>query len=261
MNTLSIPSEWLARKIRIVLVGCGGTGSEMLDELFRIHCLLISLGGDGLDVIAFDPDNVSQANIGRQRFWPCDVDYPKAETLITRVNSFGGTDWRYENDEYDANSGKRFDIIITCVDTPAVRANIGKAFVEDNNEEAERYFSRNSHTSFWLDCGNDSHTGNVIFGHLELGGQPFRVPNVFELYPMLATMIDNDEPSCSTAAALEKQDYGINRSVAREASNLLWQFLRHGTLSNHGSYIDIRSGTVTPLPIDEKVWETFQISA
>lgn len=263
MNTLSIPSDWLSRKIRVVLVGCGGTGSEMLDELFRIHCLLISLDGYGLDVIAFDPDNVSQANIGRQRFWPCDVGFPKAETLITRVNSFGGADWRYVNAEFDvdAYSNNSFDIIITCVDTPIVRANIGKAFVEQDDEDAERFFSRNSNTSFWLDCGNDSHTGNVIFGHLELGDQPLKVPNVFELYPMLETMNDNNEPSCSTAAALEKQDYGINRSVAREASNLLWQFLRHGTLSNHGSYIDIRSGTVTPLPIDEGVWKTFRMSA
>jgi len=263
MNTLLIPSEWLSRQIRIVLVGCGGTGSEMLDELFRIHCLLVSLDGYGLHVTAFDPDHVSPANIGRQRYWPCDIGFPKAETLITRVNSFGGTDWGYVNGEYDFDTyhAISFDIIITCVDTPIVRANIGKACSEMNEGKSEGSFSKTRKASFWLDCGNDSHTGNVIFGHFNLGNHPLKVPNVFDLYPILATMMDTDEPSCSTAAALEKQDYGINRSVAREASNLLWQFLRHGKLFHHGSYIDIRSGTVTPLPIDEGVWKTFNISA
>lgn len=253
MAQLTIPHQWLGRQINVVLVGCGGSGSEMLDELYRIHSLLVALEGPGIHVTAFDPDNVSQANIGRQRFWPCDVGFPKAEVLINRVNSFGGVDWSYVNDAFDIDNNRcRFDILITCVDTPSVRAKIGAATSRDSDHDIGH-----GQDVFWLDCGNDSTSGNVIFGHLgEAIGQE-RVPNVFDLYPILAEMEDGEEPSCSTAAALAKQDYGINRSVAREAANLLWQFLRYGALDHHGSYINIKQGTVVPLRIDPALWSTF----
>lgn len=253
MAQLTIPHQWLGREINIALVGCGGSGSEMLDELYRIHSLLTALEGWGIQVTAFDPDEVSRANIGRQRFWPCDVGFPKAEVLINRVNSFGGVNWSFVNDAFDIHRNRtRFDILITCVDTPSVRAQIGTAATQDSDHGIST-----SRDVFWLDCGNDANTGNVIFGHLgETNGQ-MRIPNVYDLYPVLAEMEDGQEPSCSTAAALEKQDYGINRSVAREAANLLWQFLRHGALDHHGSYIDIKRGTVVPLRIDPALWSTF----
>lgn len=253
MAQLTIPHQWLGREINIALVGCGGTGSEMLDELYRIHSLLTALEGPGIHVTAFDPDEVSRANIGRQRFWPCDVGFPKAEVLINRVNSFGGVNWSFVNYAFDIHCNRtRFDILITCVDTPSVRANIGTAAAPDSD-----YGISSSQNALWLDCGNDASTGNVILGHVGKPNGQMRVPNVFDLYPVLAEMEDGHEPSCSTAAALAKQDYGINRSVAREAANLLWQFLRHGALDHHGSYIDIKRGTVVPLRIDPALWSTF----
>lgn len=253
MAQLTIPHQWLGREIKIALVGCGGSGSEMLDELYRIHSLLVALEGPGIHVTAFDPDEVSRANIGRQRFWPCDVGFPKAEVLISRVNSFGGVNWSFVNDAFDIHRNSTcFDILITCVDTPSVRAKIGAASSPDSDRGIGA-----GRDVFWLDCGNDASTGNVILGHLGKSAGQTRIPNVYDLYPMLAEMEDGQEPSCSTAAALAKQDYGINRSVAREAANLLWQFLRHGALDHHGSYIDIKRGTVVPLRIDPTLWSTF----
>ena len=251
-HQITIPPDWIDREISVVLVGCGGTGSEMLDELYRMHTLLCALGGDGLNVTAYDPDAVSEANIGRQRFWPCDVGFPKAEVLITRINSYGGADWSYVNEAYDLSDDRigRFDILITCVDTPKVRADIGRYF-----ERVDVFRDR-----YWLDCGNDNRSGNVVFGSLGKTGQAgaLQVPNVFDLYPILADMETVDEPSCSTAEALARQDYGVNRSIAREGANIVWQLLRHGKVAHHGSYIDIKEGTVNPLPVDPAVWETFR---
>lgn len=261
MAKLSIPHEWLDKQITVALVGCGGTGGEMLDELFRIHSLFISLGGRGLSLTAYDPDHVTGANIGRQRFWPCDIGFNKAEVLITRVNSFGNTQWDFEKKAFDINEeSKSFDILVTCVDKPEVRAEIGRKSIVLKNDEKDQFRGTKSEPQFWLDCGNDAFRGNVILGHFHPGDSSLKIPNVFDLYPMLDTMEGNDEPSCSTVAALEKQDYGINRSVAREAANLIWQFLRHGELGHHGSYIDIKAGTVTPLAIDENIWKTFQLT-
>lgn len=261
MPKLSVPHNWLNKKLKILLVGCGGTGSEMLDELFRINSLLVALGGEGFNLTAYDPDKVSAANIGRQRFWRCDIGFNKAEVLITRINNFGNTEWEYVNKAFEPDDADNFDIIITCVDKPEVRAEIGKSAQTINSLANNDRYNRESAPSFWLDCGNDAFRGNVILGHFRHGGAALKVPNVFELYPVLSTMKGSDEPSCSTVAALEKQDYGINRSVAREGANLLWQFLRHGALSYHGSYIDIKSGTVTPLAIDEDVWSSFKVAS
>lgn len=254
MNSYRFPAAWLDKHINVALVGCGGSGGEMFDELYRIHSLLIALGGKGLNVTAYDPDTVSPSNIGRQRFWPADVGFNKAEVLVNRVNNFGGLRWSAVDRLFNAEdvSWLHIDILITCVDSPVPRAEIGQYCQRNDFRNVEK---------LWLDCGNSSHSGNVILGHLS-GSEdmPVRLPNVFELYPMLATMQESNEPSCSTQEALMRQDYGINRSVAREGANLLWQLIRHGSIPHHGSYIDIRSGTVSPLAINESVWATFQSS-
>lgn len=255
MARFNIPHAWLTGQIRIALIGCGGTGSEVFDELFRIHSLVAALGGDGLDVVAFDPDTVSPSNIGRQRFWPADIGFNKAEVLVNRVNNFGGTQWSAVNEPFrpDQNNLGHFHLIVTCVDTPRVRAEIGLAAAG----MARAYYTRNE--TLWLDCGNDAHSGNVILGHLFARQEAkLKLPNVFDLYPMLDGMEESNEPSCSTAEALARQDYGINRSVAREAANLIWQLLRHGQIDHHGSFIDIRTGETRPLPIDAMTWDAFK---
>lgn len=247
-HKLILPPEWVNKKIKIALVGCGGTGSEIIDELYRIDLLLQKLGGEGFCVDAFDPDCVSSANIGRQRFWPCDLGFPKSEVLITRLNSYGGTQWEYVNEKFDAKYCENYDLVITAADNPQIRAQIGET-VHDGE------------VIMWLDCGNGTHEGNVILGHLCCEDQEDYIPNVYDLYPILSTMDDDNEPSCSTEAAIAKQDYGVNRSVAREAANLLWQLFRYGSLSYHGSYVDIKAGTVSPLEISEKQWAAFGFQA
>lgn len=249
MDTFILPDTWIDRRISVALIGVGGTGSEMIDELYRIHSLITMLGGDGISVTAYDPDKVSRANIGRQRFWPSDVGLFKAEILVNRLNSFGGVRWRYVNSVFDCELVSNYDLIITCVDTPIARAQIGKS-----GKSAEM-----AKDVLWLDCGNDHNSGNVILGHYSHQNEQ-RLPNVFDLYPVLATMASDRTDSCSTEEALTKQDYGINRSIAREGANLIWQLLRHGVLSHHGSYIEIGEGRVTPLPIDDKGWEMYGYS-
>ncbi len=74
--------------ITINLVGVGGTGSQVLTSLARINHALIALGHPGLHIAAYDPDEVTQANIGRQQFSMVDLGLNKATVLVTRVNRF-----------------------------------------------------------------------------------------------------------------------------------------------------------------------------
>ena len=42
---------------------------------------------------AFDPDEISESNIVRQRFYPAEIGQNKAVTAIQRMNVYLGTDW------------------------------------------------------------------------------------------------------------------------------------------------------------------------
>ncbi|GAA4649818.1 PRTRC system ThiF family protein [Kistimonas scapharcae] len=247
MATFTTPVSWLSGSLRIALIGVGGTGSEILDELVQMHYLLCKLGGEGFSVTAFDPDIVSPANVGRQRFLPNDVGYNKAEILITKYRSFLGVDWKARPVAFKAEHADHFDLIITAVDKAQCRADIGKHWQKKNS------------STLWLDCGNSRNDGNVILGHLGTPPQTdsLRLPNVFDLYPVLAEMEDNDTDSCSHADAIAKQDYGVNKKASREAMSILWNLMRHGSIDYHGAFFDLCTGTTTPLKIDGLNWATF----
>ena len=61
-------NEFKGRKTKVVIIGAGGTGSELISQLFKINYTLIELGSAGLDVTLIDDDIVSPTNIGRQSF-------------------------------------------------------------------------------------------------------------------------------------------------------------------------------------------------
>ena len=66
--------------VNIDLIGVGGGGSLVLSGLVRLHLAIKSLGHPhGLAVNVWDPDIVSQANVGRQLFAPNEIGLNKAE--------------------------------------------------------------------------------------------------------------------------------------------------------------------------------------
>ena len=246
MQHFMIPSNWIEQSINVVLVGVGGTGSEMLDGLVRLHMALVKLGHPGLCVTVYDADEVSPANIGRQRFYPGDEGQNKAILSVHRINLFNGLDWRampcwFDPDER-MSGWDTIDLLVTCVDKASTRADIG--FEVQNTPPYWR--------SLWLDTGNDSNTGQCILG--TLGRATPKLPTVFDLYPELDSMEDDDEPSCSFEQAIQSQDLLINRVVADAATDLLWQLIRHGQITHHGAFVEVSPMRVTPLPIDPKVW-------
>lgn len=256
MSTFNIPKSWPHKELRILLIGCGGTGSELLDELFRMDKTLRALGGQGLRVTAVDGDEVSPFNLLRQRFFPCDVGHNKAKTLVERYRPHGAAGWDYHDRYLDVLKAadqyfiRGFDLVVTAVDSAKFRAQLG-AYISGSEEFGD--------DSLWLDCGNGSSDGQVILGHLSPSVDN-RLPNVYDLYgshlEQLAVTSTN-EPSCSHEAAIASQDYGVNRSASRFAAALLWQILRHGSIDHHGVYFDMAFGESTPLAIDPAVWAAY----
>lgn len=244
-----VPGEWLDNPIRVTVVGAGGTGGEVLDGLARMDAALRAVGHPhGFEVTVFDPDTVSQSNVGRQRFSPADVGVSKAILLVHRFNLFYGLSWRARPVVYNPEETPphQADLLVTCVDKATVRVAIGE---HGHDTRSNR---------LWLDFGNGSHTGQVVLGHWSgrVGGDvPLRLPNVFDLYQgELRAVDDTEEPSCSAEEAFRRQDFGVNRLVADVGLGLLWNLLRHGETSHHGGYINVRSGSVSPLLIDRDSW-------
>lgn len=74
--------------LHIAVVGAGGNGAQMASGLAQIAVAQRSFGAQPLEVVIFDDDLVSEANVGRQLFSPSDIGRPKADVLVERINAF-----------------------------------------------------------------------------------------------------------------------------------------------------------------------------
>lgn len=249
-----IRESLVQRTVRVVVVGAGGTGSHVLTGLVDLHLSMLALGHPGgVEVICYDDDLVSEANIGRQKFAPSDVGLPKAVVLINRANMLFGTDWKAVVKRIDKHSNmKDCDLVIGCVDNRQARADILKLFS----------------SCYWLDFGNRKDDGQVVLGQIPSrhdnatvmhnGLTVSRLPHVGDLFPEIMNAdleSPDDGPSCSLAEALEKQSLFINKSVADYGLNLLSMLFRHGEIAFHGGFINLKSGRTSPLAVCPDVWK------
>jgi hypothetical protein len=78
-----------------------------------------------------------------------------------------------------------------------------------------------------------------------------RLPTVAELYPEILQRDkkEDDQPSCSAAEALTRQEPFINQNLAFQALGMLTQLLRNGSLSYQGGFCNLTTGHLVPLPI------------
>ena len=151
--------------VTVNLIGAGGTGSQVLTCLARLDVTLRALGHPGLFVTLYDPDIVTDANIGRQLFGCSDLGLNKAQCLITRVNNFFGNDWKAVPDIFptvlkDARRDDMANITVTCTDNIKSRLdlwNVLKAVPTSNYRDYETPL-------YWMDFGNTQSTGQVVLG-------------------------------------------------------------------------------------------------
>lgn len=222
-------------RITVALVGIGGTGSQVLAGLARMDQALQGLGHPGLHVTAYDPDAVSESNIGRQLFSPADVGVNKAVLSITRTNRFFGTDWQAVQSRFHSKCEKA-NITISCVDTVAARVEIAKALKGANSGEPYNW------KYYWMDYGNAHSTGQVILGTVNAKSGSVALKNVLDYFPRLSKTKDKDTgPSCSIAQALNKQDLFINSTLANLGLSLLWKIFREGGTQYNGFFLNLKT--------------------
>jgi hypothetical protein len=66
---------------------------------------------------------------------------------------------------------------------------------------------------------------------------------------------DDGQPSCSAAAALERQEPFTNATLAQHALALLARLFRYGEISYHGGFINLGTGAASVLRIDPNYWK------
>jgi len=252
MSHFALDHFMLERVVRIAVIGAGGTGSQFINGLVKLHMALSAFGHPGgLQVTLVDDDLVSDANIGRQAFFPCDVGNHKASTLINRINLAFGLNWHSVIDRITEQSSlNNVDMAIGCVDNRGAR----KAILAACKESAVRY---------WIDCGNRLSDAQVILGHVSpesRRSQSEYLANAADLFPDLIdeSLDDKDDtPSCSLADALEKQSLFINSAVALFGCNMLFEWFRSGYLSYHGAFVNLKTCRTSPLPASRETWKRF----
>lgn len=252
-NVHTLPSALLGEEVEIALVGCGGTGSRLLTGLAELNAAMTALGHPGFRVTTFDPDLVSESNVGRQAFYMADVGLHKATVLTHRVNMAFGLDWTAVCKRFDKTANpNRFKIVVGAVDTRKSRRAIHE-FVQHSHRAA-----------YWLDCGNTSDSAQAVLGEPlrqweKAWDRPDRLPTITDLFPDILdeSVPDDDSPSCSMVEALQRQELFTNRMVADAALNLLWRLFRHGMSDYHGCFINLKTSRMNPLPCTSEAWERF----
>ena len=210
------------------------------------------LGHPGLHVTVFDPDIITEANIGRQLFSETELGQCKATAAVTRVNRFFGTTWTAENCRYPVRKTQEngddrtrpANIIITCTDNTRSRLELWRFLkkyreASVNNERAVYY---------WMDFGNAQTTGQVFIGTVR---NKIRQPASKEFMPVPGMNVITEEvnystieekdsgPSCSLAEALERQDLYINSILAQVGCDILWKMFKEGRTLYRGAYINL----------------------
>jgi PRTRC genetic system ThiF family protein len=250
-----LPAAMGNRAINVLLVGCGGNGAQMLMGLASLDTAMRAISPRSLHVTVVDDDIVTEANLGRQPFYRCDLGNSKARTLTERINLAHGLDWRAVHGRAPAAIGvKGVDIVITCVDTAAARRAIGAAIAGTLGPPF-----------YWLDLGNRATDGQFIIGCSKLARHEGdrRLPTVLEYFPELAdeTIAEDDTPSCSVAEALERQSLFVNRVVASHALALLFELLGRGSIGHAGAFVNLATGQAVPIPLPTEAAAEQQVVA
>ncbi len=245
-----LDADLLRRPVRVLVVGCGGTGSVIAGGLPYLHqAMLVAGHPGGLQVTLMDADTISSANTIRQPFCQAEVGLAKATVMVSRMNLFWGLRWTAVAEDLSPQSETaNFDLWIGCVDTRAARK-----LIQDYVQ------GWRSHVAYWLDIGNSADSGQFVLGQPWNGHNrrsAVRLRSAPEIFPeIVEASLDTDgAPSCSAVEALERQEQFVNHTLAYHALGLLARLFRYGQIEHHGGFMSMAAGRVQPLPISPAIW-------
>ena len=247
----TVHPELLKRAVRVLVIGCGGSGSAIASGLPYLHqAMLVAGHPGGLDVTVMDGDIISPTNCIRQPFSSTEIGLAKTVVMVSRLNLFWGLNWMAVAEDLTAQTDvSNSDVMIGCVDTRAARYLI-----------REKVQGLRSRVAYWLDLGNSADSGQFVLGQ-PLNGRnrrsALRLRTAAELFPEIVdpSRDDDREPSCSALEALERQEPFVNHVLAYHALALLTQLFRYGRIDHHGAFVNIRENRAQPIWINRTLWQ------
>lgn len=269
--------------LRVYLVGCGGTGSWLAPHIVRLARLLHETRSMNVQVTFVDPDVVEMKNVFRQNFGEAEVGGKKAELLALRYAAPWGMsiqvhDARFEKGMVQLEYGD-LGIIVGCVDNAAARRSIADTLTQDTHLRNAEALPR----LWWLDCGNGSDTGQVLFGAarsvrqlryafpyfpessfcVNLPAPDLQHPDLLEAQPEEKKPLDDERTSsCADLALTGDQSPSINATIANIAATYLWRiFADSKGLTAFATYCNLgvlstRSRFITPGAVAQSVQRT-----
>jgi PRTRC genetic system ThiF family protein len=237
---------------KLVIVGCGGTGSLVAEGLCRL------LLNSDLTLMLVDFDRVEAHNLLRQNFFAGEVGKFKSQALAERLSrqygrKIGYSVMPYERDMFDEPMGAGMYhkamslIIIGCVDTAEARESIADSMNANWN-------------NWWLDAGNGHHSGQVLLGNTgKFDGlkESFDITShtvsklplpSLQLPALLIPQVEKIRPrDCAEAIEHEEQSPTINQAMAMLVLDFMYRLLTN-RLTNMGAYIDLDAGTLQTVP-------------
>ncbi len=240
---------------RILVLGCGGTGAYVSGHVARL-IMSINSQRSSFDLISLtlaDGDKVERKNLERQHFIQRDLDTNKAEALALRYSSAFGIQIDaiplYLEDEYSIQKTEA-DMVIGCVDNNASRKVIKEWITAPHSNER-----------FWIDCGNEENSGQVVCGFspsryvYHTYEDSFSLPIVTEIYPSLLSLESkfNSQLSCAEIAQSAPQNMMANITAASIALNFTQCILRGRPLMSHGVVFSVDNSFRTILNTPENL--------
>lgn len=230
----------------VVVVGLGGTGSQLARSIARIAFDMRRSSLFVPSILFVDPDRVEEKNVGRQMFTTTDVGEYKVELLARRFNAALGLDIAWDAAPFDPekHGGRYGTLLIGCVDNHLAR----RALAQVN--------------TLWLDCGNHAESGQVICGTtsdpvlvrdaLEKNNGVISVlPNAALIFPTLLepeeTITPAPDASCAELVEAGVQHLLINDAVATAAASYIYRLLYRKPLTSFMTFVSLDA--VRPVPI------------
>lgn len=219
---------------RVVVIGCGGTGSWLIPALARLT--------ESRPILLVDGDRVSESNVARQNFIPGEVGRSKAECLVGSCAQGRPSDAPVpevaEGFYGTANAGlvQEGDLVMVCPDNHACR----KAVIDRLDQLAN---------GAAVICGNEEHDGSVTV-YIRSGGRKM-TPHPYERHPEFCFTSDGDRSgmSCADLAALPGggQTLSANFMCSAIALSVASSLLSGKKWRAYDVYFDTLLGAVRPV--------------
>lgn len=212
---------------KILIIGTGGTGSILADNIAKINFALINSDKPGIRLSLVDPDIVEAKNIGRQNFYANELGMKKTDAIAQRLSrnylmrNIVSCPKKIELSE--CNVKQSYDIVICCVDNYKTR------------EWVYEHFHKYTHI---LDIGNEKDFGQIILSYKE------ELMHTFDIFTKKISKTQNKESDyqCDNyEQQFEKQSLFINTIIAGYAAELLRDFISSDTIDYNCIFVNLNS--------------------